>query len=105
MSVSTNPRAANPAPIRNAWLKPLVSATLTVWTAPERRSSFVVLLAIDARIARPSAPPICCEVLISPEARPASPGVVPLTAAIVTGTNDRPRPIPARIDGNRTSPT
>ena len=49
-------------------------------------------LAIAARIARPSAPPICCDVLIRPEARPASCGSTPATAAIVIGTNAKPRP-------------
>ena len=50
------------------------------------------LLATVARIARPSAPPTCWEVLISPEASPASCGSVPVTAAIVTGTNDEAEP-------------
>ena len=39
-----------------------------------------------------------------PEARPASCGFVPATAPIVTGTNEKPRPAPATIDGNSTSP-
>ena len=34
----------------------------------------------------PTAPPICCDVLISPDARPASCGFVPASAAIVIGT-------------------
>ena len=52
--------------------------------------STVVELAIDARIARPSAPPTCWVVLIRPEARPASSGVMPVTAAIVTGHEREP---------------
>ena len=66
-------------------------------------TSLVRLLAIVARIARPSAPPICWAVLTSPDARPASCGRVPVTAAIVTGTKDRPRPIAASSEGPSTS--
>ena len=62
-------------------------------------------MAIADRIARPSAPPTCCEVLIRPDARPASSGFVPITAAIVTDTNASPRPKPTTSDGNSTSPT
>ena len=35
----------------------------------------------------PTAPPICCDVLMSPEASPASRGFVPASAAMVIGTN------------------
>jgi len=63
----------------------------------------VRLLAIVARIASPSAPPICCEVLIRPEASPASCGLVPVTAAIVTDTNANPNPTAASSDGPSTS--
>ena len=59
---------------------------------PASSRLWVRLLATVARIASPSAPPTCWEVLISPEARPASCGLVPVTAAIVTGTNDEPEP-------------
>ena len=68
-------------------------------------SASVRELAIEARIARPSAPPTCCDVLISPDARPASCGSTPLTAAIVIGTNAKPSPTAASSDGNRMSPT
>ena len=54
--------------------------------------------------ARPSAPPTCCEVLISPLASPARWSFTPETAAIVCGTNAKPRPTAARSDGPRTSP-
>ena len=40
----------------------------------------------------PSAPPICCEVLISPLARPDSRSSTPETAAIVEVTKAKPRP-------------
>ena len=53
----------------------------------------------------PSAPPICCEVLISPDASPASAGCTPASAAIEIGTNEKPMPTPMiRKPGNR-SPT
>ena len=61
------------------------------------------LLAIVARIASPSAPPICWEVLIRPDASPASCGLVPVTAAIVTDTNANPNPRAASSDGPSTS--
>ena len=61
--------------------------------------------AIVARIARPSAPPICCDVLISPLASPASRPDTPLTAAIVMGTNAKPRPTAASSDAGRMSET
>ena len=41
---------------------------------------------------------------MSPEARPASCGRIPVTAAIVTGTNDSPSPTAANSDGPSTSP-
>ena len=64
----------------------------SLWSAPRRAATpaeqaLVRLLAMVAKIASPSAPPICWEVLISPEARPASCGLVLVTAAIVTGTD------------------
>ena len=40
----------------------------------------------------PSAPPICCDVLISPEASPASFAGTPASAAIEMGTNENPMP-------------
>ena len=42
---------------------------------------------------------------MSPDASPASSGPMPVTAAIVVGTNASPRPMAASSDGNRTSPT
>src|SRR6266508_4959696 len=36
--------------------------------------------------------PICCDVLIRPEASPASAGTTPASAAIEIGTNEKPRP-------------
>ena len=62
---------------------------------PVATASFVVVTAIVERIAMPTAPPICCDVLMRPDARPASCGFVPATAAIVTATNANgiPRPM------------
>ena len=64
--------------------------------------SEVRVVAIVERIATPTAPPICCEVLISPEARPASWACTPASAAIEIGTNEKPRPTaPIRKPGSR----
>ena len=59
-----------------------------------RTASDVVDVATVERIAMPTAPPICCDVLIRPDARPASCGVVPASAAIVSGTNANGIPSP-----------
>ena len=67
------PATAKPAPTRNAWSNPLVRATEALWT-PEWKRLWVRLLAIVVRIASPTAPPICWEVLIRPDAGPASCG-------------------------------
>ena len=71
--------------------KPSVSAT-AVAVAAARDHVVGAALATAASIARPSAPPTCWEVLISPDARPASCGSTPATAAIVIGTNAKPSP-------------
>ena len=55
--------------------------------AARRRSA--ELATVD-RIARPSAPPICCEELKIPEARPASASVTLVVAISVSGTNVQP---------------
>ena len=48
------------------------------------------------------APPICCEVLIRPEASPASRSATPASAAIETGTNANAMPTPTiTYPGNR----
>ena len=49
------PATAKPAPTRNAWSKPLVSATAELWT-PACNRLWVRLLAIVARIASPERP-------------------------------------------------
>ena len=94
-----------PAQVRNASWKPSVSATGAHPLAALEGAAWWSAVATVAVTARPRAPPICCEVLISPDASPASAGSGPVTAAMVTGTKDMPRPIAASIDGNRTSLT
>ena len=56
-------------------------------------------LAIVASTARPSAPPICWEVLIRPLASPDSCSRTPETAAIVVVTKAKPSPVAASSDG------
>ena len=79
------PANAIAAPAQNAFTNPSVSATGIA--VPRATASSVVETAIVERIAIPTAPPICCDVLIRPDARPASSGFVPASAAIVIGTN------------------
>ena len=69
----------------------------------EAMTSSVRELAIVASTARPKAPPICCEVLISPLARPDSCSRTPETAAIVVVTKANPSPKAASSDGPRMS--
>ena len=66
---------------------------------PADRSSVssVAPTASVERIASPSAPPICCDVLKSPDASPASEFGLPLVAISVIGTNVSPIPIEARM--------
>ena len=52
----------------------------------------VVEVAIADSAAIPSAPPTCCDVLMSPDASPASDGLTPARAAIEIGTNEKPIP-------------
>ena len=62
---------------------------------PSAIASFVQSFAIVDSAATPTAPPICCDVLIRPDASPASSGSTPASAAIVIGTN--PNGIPGPI--------
>ncbi len=97
-------RAATPKPTatQKARLNPLVSAC--AWLSPcLSRCSVRVVKTVESK-ATPSAPPICCEVLISPDARPASCGATPASAAIDIGTNEKPRPTPiAKNPGSRST--
>src|SRR5205085_3269776 len=71
-----------------------INARLFPWSP--RYESYRVNVIVDST-ATPSAPPTCCEVLIRPEAMPASSWVTPISEAIWTGTNEKPSPIPARM--------
>ena len=73
-----------------ASVKPETSAGCSA--LPAATLSLVRVVAIVDRIAIPSAPPICCDVLIRPEASPASDGWTPASAAIEIGTNEKPIP-------------
>ena len=55
-----------------AFWKPSVRAS--AGPSRSRPHSLVVEVAIEDSAAMPSAPPICCDVLINPEASPASDG-------------------------------
>jgi hypothetical protein len=88
------------AAAQKAARKPSVNAEGTA--VPLASASSVVETAMVERSAMPTAPPICCDVLMSPDASPDSCCFVPATAAIVTGTKAKgnPRPI-RRKPGNR----
>jgi hypothetical protein len=82
VSVATKPSAAITAPPRNATWNPSVRAcgNDVVWLA---KTWFVRVVASVDSTARPSAPPICCEVLISPLASPCSrPGGAPFELVV-----------------------
>ena len=49
----------------------------------------------------PMAPPICCEVLISPDASPASAASTPASAAIEMGTKENPIPTPIEQEAGK----
>ena len=73
-----------PAPTRKASWKPEVRASGIA--VPAATSLSVREIAIVERSAIPTAPPTCCDVLISPEAIPASAWLTPASAAIEIGT-------------------
>ena len=72
---TSTPRSVIAAPAQKACWKPSVSADGT--GVPDATASLVVDVAIVERSAIPTAPPICWDVLMRPEARPASCGFVP----------------------------
>ena len=100
------PGAGRLAESAHATWKPETSAS--AWSAcvgawPSDDSSSVVRLVANVeRSARPSAPPICCDVLKRPDASPASSAGMPLVAISVIGTKTSPMPMDARrIPGSR----
>ena len=84
------PSAAMIAPATKAAVNPSTSALGTA--VPEASASSVRELAIVDSAAIPSAPPICCDVLIRPDARPASDGATPASAAIENHAHRREPP-------------
>src|SRR5262249_15789959 len=77
-------------PTVNAPVNPCTSAPCR--GEPDATASAVREVAIVESAAIPSAPPICCDVLMSPDARPASLDSTPASAAIEIGTNANPMP-------------
>ena len=90
-------------PATKAAVKPSTSASGAA--EPDAIASAVREVAIVESAAMPSAPPICCDVLIRPDASPASAACTPASAAIEIGTNEKPMPIAdqqeARAAGRR----
>jgi hypothetical protein len=74
------------APTRNADEKPSTRASGRI-VAVARESS-VRDLAIVESAAMPSGPPICCDVLIRPDASPAADAFTPGSAEIEIGTKE-----------------
>ena len=91
-SAATTPASAIPGTDPEGELEPDVSACGTA--VPAATSSSVREIAIVESSAIPTAPPICCDVLISPDARPASACATPASAAIVIGTKQSAMPSP-----------
>ena len=82
----------------------LLQSPHSVGLPPLDESTSAVLLAANVESsARPSAPPTCCEVLKSPDARPASSTGMPLVAISVSGTKVRPIPIEVSMIPGRMS--
>src|SRR3954447_9149913 len=97
---ATTDTAPMPASTQNPRAKPLVAAC--AGECPDVSSVFVCVNATVAAIATPSAPPICCDALISPDASPVSCGSTPATAAIDIGMNENAMPTPtSRYPGSR----
>src|SRR4051794_3111212 len=98
--VATSPASANPAAIQNAHCDPAVNAAGN--DSPLATRWLKWLIETDDVIATPIAPPICCAVLMSPDARPASCASTPASAAIATGMNENGNANPtSRYPGRR----
>jgi len=80
---ATTDTALMPASTQKPRAKPLVAAC--AGECPDASSVVVCVNATVATIATPSAPPICCVALISPDASPACCGSTPASAAIDIG--------------------
>src|SRR5262245_28059888 len=100
-NIVTSPARTKAAPPAKAQWKPVTRASGSV--APP---GLVGLLAASVeRIARPSAPPICCDVLKRPDASPWSSSSSPVVAMSVSGMNTAPMPSDVTISAGRTSAT
>src|SRR5262245_15755709 len=100
-SIVTSPARTKAAPPAKAQWKPVTSA----WGSLAPPAPVVLLAASVERIARPSAPPICCEVLKRPEASPWSSSSSPVVAISVSGMNTAPIPREVTTSAGRTSAT
>ena len=89
---ATTEAAPTPANTQNASPKPLVNAVAGSW-CDASRVRMCVNATYDAT-ATPTAPPICSDVLIKPDARPASCDTTPASAAIDIGMNANAMPTP-----------
>src|SRR4051794_24736658 len=83
-SITTSPTATNATVPPNAQWNPCTS---DAWESPTVRLAASVL-----RIASPSTPPTCCDVLNSPDASPWSVSSRPVVAIRVSGTKTAPIP-------------
>ena len=93
----------SPAATTNAREYPALSAAVTgtpPW--PAASAACARSVAIVASTARPREPPICREVLSTPEASPASVTATPAVAAAASGVNSRPRASEIRQPGPNT---
>src|SRR4051794_1446458 len=89
-SATRSPASATPTPTVKADWKPATSASAC--RLPDATWSPVTDVATADNAAIPSAPPTCWDVLIRPEASPASEDWTPASAAIEIGTNEKPMP-------------
>ena len=64
---------------------PIPTSTQKALLVPETETNTAAEKSTDEHTATPTAPPICCAVLISPEASPASSWLTPASAAIEIG--------------------
>src|SRR5581483_9121832 len=95
---TTRPASTKPPPAANAQWKPCTSG-------PFFDASLVTLAATVERIASPRAPPICCDVLKMPDARPWSESARPVVATSVSTTKTKPIPNELSRIGGSTSAT
>jgi hypothetical protein len=86
VTASSRARRASAAAMAMPALYPVVSA----WAGAVRGRKRVTAAAAPETIARPTAPPICCEALCSAEVIPARRGCRPVVPAAYTGAKLMP---------------